>query len=111
MASGMKDATGRLRAGAGMMNAFLSLPAYRSFSSSEQPAWIITAGPSTVPLVLPDHACGTASMMKGIGETALKEKRSFSQPCATDVVPPPPVQLSSCTFARPHDFIWVIAHT
>ena len=65
-----------------------------------------TAGPLTVPFVLADHACGTACTMNGVGVSAMKEKRSLSQPSPAGVS-----HASSCTFARPHEFIWPIAQS
>ena len=102
----MKLFTGRFAGGVAITNAFLSFPAYFSLSSSEQPASSNMARPETVPMVLADHACGTAATMNGTGVVAMSEKRSFSQPSPAGVS-----HFSSCTLARPHDFIWPIAQS
>src|SRR6185437_5113062 len=104
LAVGSNAFTGWLRGGAVRMKAFLSFPAYCWRSSSVHPAWTSIAGPDTAPTVPADQACGTASTMNGTGAVAIIEKCSFSQPRPAGLS-----QVSSCTFARPHDFICDIA--
>src|SRR5690242_5803549 len=65
-----------------------------------------TGAPVTRPLLLADHARGTASTINGFGDTASSEKRSFCQPMPVGVS-----HFSRCTLTRPHDFICSIVHS
>ncbi len=77
-----------------------------AFSSSLHPAWTSIAGPVTGPLVLADHARGTAATMNGIGAVTIIEKRSFSQPR-----PRGEYHGSLWMFVRPHERISLMAQS